>query len=113
MNQRQQNNTNAVVKLAAELGRGNGDPGGTDPFDGGCPSDTLPATVHPMPDNEPGKLFMVLRVRKDGRHDIGAFSYTDKAKAQAYANEINRDFGTIVHAYVASVSVPEFVEAKR
>jgi hypothetical protein len=45
VNQRQQNNTNAVVKLAAELGRGNGDPGGEDQFDGGCPSDTIASVV--------------------------------------------------------------------
>jgi len=53
------------IALAAEADRiarqPNGDPGGEDAFDGGCPSDTIKATATQYPCDAPG-LFYALAI---------------------------------------------------
>lgn len=103
MNERQQNNTNAVVKLAAERAA-NGDPGGQDQFDGGCPADVLSAQIV-KPDAGVKLSYGILTVWSDGTHDITSVSAFDIAAT--LKKEWDAKYQRANH-HIISVVVPEF-----
>lgn len=100
------------IALAAEADRiarqPNGDPGGEDAFDGGCPSDTIQAQiVAPVVDRA---VYAVLTVWPlTGDSDVFSWGDGSKSRNEKHGTEWNNK-GNSGRAYLVRVAVPEIAK---
>jgi hypothetical protein len=82
----------------------NGDPGGEDKFDGGCPSDTVQAAI--VPSLSDHATYARLIVWENADPDLFQFGRGAKGENLASVEEWNEE-GNSGKAYLARVPLPE------